>query len=194
VQDKDGGVAEYTGTVLVNNVAPSVTAGADTTINQNDTLARNGSFTDPATSDTWTATVNYGDGGGATSLTLAGDHSFGLSHMYTALGTFTVTVQVLDDDGGAGTATFNVTVKDVTPPAVVCGTADGQWHGADVSIACTATDAGSGLANPADASFALSTNVTAGSETANASTGSRQVCDVAGNCVTAGAIAGNQVD
>src|SRR5207244_3800605 len=48
--------------------------------------------------------------------------------------------------------------------------------------------------NPADASFSLSTSVPAGSEDANASTDSRQVCDNAGNCATAGPIAGNKVD
>jgi hypothetical protein len=64
-----------------------------------------------------------------------------------------------------------------------------------VSIACTASDTGSGLANPAaDASFNLTTSVAAGSEVSNASTDSRQVCDSAGNCATAGPVAGNMVD
>jgi hypothetical protein len=63
-----------------------------------------------------------------------------------------------------------------------------------VSLACTASDAGSGLANPADASFALSTSVAAGLETAGAVTGSHQVCDKAGNCSTGGPIAGNKID
>ena len=46
----------------------------------------------------------------------------------------------------------------------------------------------------ADAAFSLSTSVPAGTENGNASTGTRQVCDAAGNCATAGAIAGNKVD
>jgi probable HAF family extracellular repeat protein len=85
-------------------------------------------------------------------------------------------------------------VVDTTPPSVSCGSPDGQWHGSDVSIACTASDSGSGLANPGDASFSLTTSVPGGTETANASTNSRQVCDNAGNCTTAGPIAGNMVD
>ena len=68
------------------------------------------------------------------------------------------------------------------PPHVSCAAADGAWHNTDVTIACTASDVGSGLANSADASFNLTTNVLAGTETANAATNSRQVCDVAGNC------------
>ena len=47
------------------------------------------------------------------------------------------------------------------------------WHATDVSIACTAGDLASALANPADASFSLSTNVPAGTETPNAATGTR---------------------
>jgi hypothetical protein len=39
-----------------------------------------------------------------------------------------------------------------------------------------------GRESQGDASFSLSTNVVAGTETSNALTGSRQVCDVAGNC------------
>jgi len=82
---------------------------------------------------------------------------------------------------------------DETPPTVNCASADGNWHASNVSLLCTATDGGSGLANPADASFSLFTSVGI-AEDANASTGSRLVCDVAGNCTTAGPIAGNKID
>src|SRR5206468_578815 len=59
---------------------------------------------------------------------------------------------------------------------------------------CTATDAGSGLADPAEASFGLATSVPPGSETADAATGTHQVCDMTGNCATAGPVGGNKVD
>jgi DNA/RNA endonuclease G (NUC1) len=84
--------------------------------------------------------------------------------------------------------------EDRTAPLVSCAAPDGAWHGNNVAIACTASDAGTGLANPADASFFLMTSVGAGVETANASTDSRIVCDVAGNCGAAGPIAGNMID
>ncbi len=83
---------------------------------------------------------------------------------------------------------------DTTPPSISCASPDGSWHNTNVTFACTATDAGSGLANPADASFTLTTDVPTGTETANAVTGSRTVCDNVGNCATAGPIAGNQID
>jgi hypothetical protein len=71
---------------------------------------------------------------------------------------------------------------------------DGSWHAANVSLGCTASDVGSGPAVSGDASFNLTTSVAAGAEDGNASTGNRQVCDVAGNCATVGPITGNKVD
>jgi len=87
-----------------------------------------------------------------------------------------------------------VIVPDQQTPSVNCSAADGVWHATDVSLACTANDEGSGLLNASDTSFVLSTSVSAGVETANAQTNSRTVCDVAGNCATAGPIGGNMID
>ena len=83
---------------------------------------------------------------------------------------------------------------DGIAPAISCAAADGLWHNANVTIACTASDSGSGLANAADASFSLATSVADGQENSNSATVSRSVCDAAGNCATAGPIAGNKVD
>jgi hypothetical protein len=84
--------------------------------------------------------------------------------------------------------------SDSTPPNVQCAAADQLWHASDVSIVCTASDSGSGLANPADASFLLSTSVPGSTETSNAATDTHQVCDNAGNCATAGPVMGNKID
>ncbi len=83
---------------------------------------------------------------------------------------------------------------DVEPPVVTCAQPDAAWHATDQSFACTATDAGIGLANPADASFTLTTSVPAGTETATAQTGSREVCDGVGNCAQAGPLGPVLVD
>jgi microsomal dipeptidase-like Zn-dependent dipeptidase len=83
---------------------------------------------------------------------------------------------------------------DRLAPEVTCGTADGLWHGTNVQISCTATDATSGLAVPEDGSFLLTTSIAAGIETDNASTGTRTVGDVAGHSTTAGPVTGNKVD
>jgi len=83
---------------------------------------------------------------------------------------------------------------DVAPPVLQCGTADGAWHGDNVTIACTASDGESGLGDPADATFTLMTSVGTGVEDSSAATDSRIVCDAVGNCATAGPIAGNMID
>ena len=70
---------------------------------------------------------------------------------------------------------------DMSAPTLSCASPDGMWHAGNIALACTASDGGSGLANPGDASFSLVTAIAAGVETANASTDSRVVCDVAGN-------------
>jgi Chitobiase/beta-hexosaminidase C-terminal domain len=113
----------------------------------------------------------------------------------TSEGTTTLEWVAVDNAGNVETPVHSESVKvDKTPPTVNCGSPDGVWHITDVSIACTASDGGSGLASNGDASFNLSTSVSAGTETANAATGSRSVSDVAGNTTTAGPIGGNRVD
>jgi Tol biopolymer transport system component len=85
-------------------------------------------------------------------------------------------------------------VLDAAAPEIACGSPDGSWHAGDVSIACTASDAGSGLAHAGDASFSVSTSVAGGTEDAAAVTGTREVCDAAGNCATAGPLGPIMVD
>jgi hypothetical protein len=113
----------------------------------------------------------------------------------TASGVTTISF-FAEDNAGNLEATKTLTVRiDRTAPTITCGSASGQWSAANVTIPCTASDAGgSGLLSSADASFSLATSVPDGSETANALTGTRSVCDVAGNCAIAGAIGGNKVD
>jgi len=112
----------------------------------------------------------------------------------TAEGITTVSYFAVDNAGNTET-TKNLTVKiDETPPAIQCGSPEGQWHAADVNVVCTASDALSGLATASNASFSLSTNVPAGAETANATTSSASICDLAGSCANAGPVAGFMVD
>jgi hypothetical protein len=84
--------------------------------------------------------------------------------------------------------------EDLAPPTWSCESPSPAWYGEDVAIACSAQDDGSELADPADAAFTLSTNVPVGTETESAVTDSRLVCDVAGNCTTAGPVGGIKVD
>lgn len=101
---------------------------------------------------------------------------------------------VTPDDDAYITFSVSLVIPDTEPPVITCAGPDGIWHATDVSIACTAVDEGSGLADPGDAAFELWTAVPDGTETDNALTGTREVCDKVGNCATAGPIGGNKVD
>jgi|GEM_PF-3587383 len=171
------------------NDAPDADAGPD------QTLEATGAQT-PAALDGRGSTDPDGD-----ALTYewkdAGDNVVGTTaevSLSLPLGTHAFTLTVRDPSGASDSDAVTVVVQDTTAPSIQCGAADGQWHAADVSIGCTASDAASGLADAADASFSLTTAVPAGTEDANAATGSRQVCDAAGNCATAGPVNGNKVD
>ncbi|HYT93738.1 MAG TPA: PKD domain-containing protein [Gemmataceae bacterium] len=135
----------FTGTatavVTVANVAPTVTIGGDATINEGDTFTRTGMFTDPGP-DSWTATVDYGDGSGVQPLALNPDRSFNLSHLYADNGSFTVTVTVTDDAGGVGSASASITVNNVAPIANA-GADQTVNEGDVVTLHGTFTDPGS---------------------------------------------------
>ncbi|RLJ18328.1 hypothetical protein DJ031_11755 [bacterium endosymbiont of Escarpia laminata] len=105
VTDKDGGIGSDILTVTVNNVAPSVDAGADQMFNEGDTANFSGSFTDPGSVDTHTIEWNFGDG----SATVNG--SLTPSHTYPTAGVYTVTLIITDKDGGVGSDTLTVTVQ-----------------------------------------------------------------------------------
>jgi len=108
VTDPAGAEATTTTSVTVVNVAPSVNAFAGGTVLPHQAYAATGSFGDPG-ADSWTATVDYGDGGGSQPLALSGT-TFSLSHAYGAPGSYTVTVTVTDDDGSAHSRSATVTV------------------------------------------------------------------------------------
>jgi len=99
-----------TAAVSVSNVAPTVsidgvnltpvTVGEDVTVT--------GSFTDPGTNDTHTAVWDWGDGTAAG--TVSGLNVGPDSHAYSTAGIYPIGLEVTDDDGGVGTATFNYVV------------------------------------------------------------------------------------
>ncbi len=111
VSDDDGGIFTKNIKIKVENVAPSVQAGEAGMFQRGVAFTGAGVFTDPGI-DNWQATVDYGDGSGPQPLTLKNDKTFDLNHTYLKTGIFTVTVRVEDQDGGAGSASFQVKVKE----------------------------------------------------------------------------------
>ena len=109
--DNDGLVAHGTFTIAVSNVAPVIAPIPNGSVNADAAYAVSGSFTDPG-ADAWTVSVDWGDGVTG-SMSLA-SRSFGLSHVYTVAGTYTVTISVADDDV-TSMSTHTVTVVQPAP-------------------------------------------------------------------------------
>lgn len=139
----DSNIAFVTITVTPVNDVPVVTVSGVSPVSEGGTFIGSGSFADPDSTDTWTATVAYGDGSGAQPLSLAPDKTFTLSHVYGDNGIYTVTVAVTDGQSASGSGAFVVTVNNVAPvvgaitltpnPSVINGT---------VSASATFIDAG----------------------------------------------------
>lgn len=91
---------------------PVVDAGPFTNTQVGGTYVSAGTVT-TSTPGTLTGSVNYGDGTGDQPLVVQ-DHSFKLTHAYTAVGTYTIIVQVVDARGATGTGYTEVNVKNIS--------------------------------------------------------------------------------
>ena len=109
VTDDAGATGSLVIHVVDTNVAPTVSLPATVNLAFSLTLDSSGTFTDPGSSETYSATVNYGDGSGTQVLPLVGG-SFTLHHAYTTAGSYSADVNVTDSNGGSTTATMTVKV------------------------------------------------------------------------------------
>jgi PKD repeat protein len=120
IRDDDGGSADAGATVTVRNVAPSNVVISPSVIatDEGRVVEIGVTFDDPGSQDDHVYFVNWGDGfesaGGA-----AGP--FSASHIYADNGAYTVTVTLVDDDGGVGVATTTIAVRNVAPTLTVVG-------------------------------------------------------------------------
>ncbi|TWT89274.1 PKD domain-containing protein [Neorhodopirellula pilleata] len=114
--DADGVTTTFEIVIDVTNVDPVFDAGADIDLLPVDVglLQRTVTFTDPG-ADTWTGTVDYGDGNSGPA-TFGPGQSVLLNHTYIVDGSYTVTVSIDDGDSGTVTDSFEVTVDLNTPP------------------------------------------------------------------------------
>jgi hypothetical protein len=111
VTDGFGAANTTTFQVTVANHAPTVVLNAPPAIVPGQDAVFSGSFADPDTADTWTATINFGDGTGAQPLTLDADHTFSVTHTYLTYATDQVVVTVRDNGGGIGSANGTVSAQ-----------------------------------------------------------------------------------
>ena len=126
VADGRGMVGTANTTVNVQNVAPTVgpIAAPIDPLEVSTPAAISASFTDPGVLDTHTGTIDWGDGtsSSANVAEAGGSGSASASHEYTAAGVYTVTLTVVDKDGGAGRSVFEfVVVFDVVAGFVTGG-------------------------------------------------------------------------
>jgi hypothetical protein len=148
VTDKDKAPTTTSQDVVIGNVRPSVSAGANETVSEGGTVTRSVAFTDPG-ADTWTATVDFGDSSAVLALTnaeLAGQ-AFAIEHTYASEGTYPVTITVTDKDdvagSGTGIGTFQVMVLNAAP--VITGLALSAatiLEGGSVTLTGTFSDPG----------------------------------------------------
>ncbi|MDB5351277.1 MAG: cya 2 [Planctomycetota bacterium] len=120
VSDDDGASTQISTFIDVVNAPPTVSIAPTSATMAGDAWSIGGSFSDTG-ADTYSGQVDYGEGGGFSSLALGTNRTFNLSHTYATAGTFAVRVRVTDDDGGIGEATvsLSVTAKPVIPPVQV---------------------------------------------------------------------------
>jgi hypothetical protein len=143
VADDDLGSSNATATVVVNNVAPNLINIVGDTIDENAVAAVTAIISDPGTQDVFSVTVDWQDGTPADTITglglvdtsgtmggtgytwVAATRELTLTHQYlddgpypgnsTASDTYTVTLNVADDDLGTSDATATVVVNNVAP-------------------------------------------------------------------------------
>jgi hypothetical protein len=142
-------ITAQTFTVTVQDVAPTVTLGPNTSVTAGTILSRSGTFADPG-SGSFSATVDYGDGTGVQPIALNPDKTFALTHTYATAGTFTAKVTVTDQFGGVGTGTL--TVK-VTSPTVTNPPRSGYGAGRDAFVTTLYLDELGRLPEPAGLRF-----------------------------------------
>ena len=150
--DKDGGSNDYSASVTVKNVAPTVTATPKTqTIDENGTASLTIAVSDPGLPDTCTLTIHWGEDAPVTQA-VSCNGSVTLTHQYlddgvspgngSASDDYTVKVIVRDDDGGVGNASANVTVNNVAPTVSVTLDAASIDEDGSVTLDGTITDTG----------------------------------------------------
>ncbi len=152
VTDDDLGHGTGETVVTVANAAPRGVqlSLAAPTIDEDGIVDLHGRFADPGADDTFTVSIDWGDGSEATLLTLdTGERDFDASHRYqddaptgTSSDAHTISVEVLDDDGGTGTGTSEVLVRNVAPSSVVLAHQDEIAEDGTLGLGGTFVDPG----------------------------------------------------
>jgi hypothetical protein len=122
VAEKGGVTTRHFAAVRVANVPATVDAGPAITIDEGAVTEFTATFTDPGWKDTHRAIFDFGDDSSPVEVPVTETHdeplgrgSASASHAYCDNGDYTVTVRIIDKDGGIGVATKDVVVRNVAP-------------------------------------------------------------------------------
>ncbi len=121
--DDDLGSVSQLVTIRVTNVNPIISIPIINPVKEGSSFNIIGSISDPG-SDTWKASVDYGDGLGSWSLPINQNKQFTMNWVYDDNGVKILEATVLDDDLGTGVVTKTVTVDNVAPTAIFTGTTE----------------------------------------------------------------------
>ena len=124
VNDGQGGIGTGSLTVTALNVAPTVQAGANQTVNEGDHVALSGTFTDPGSGETYAASWQVTKDG---QLVAQGQGS-SLSFVASASGTDLATFTVNDGQGGIGTGSLTVTALKSRHSGSGCRCVRARWR------------------------------------------------------------------
>jgi hypothetical protein len=126
VTDDDGGVGSDSKTIEVTNVAPTLHSLEPSSflVQKGSSVNVTGQYSDPGSADSFTCVITWDDGTPNSSVA-GGTTSCTAGHTFAAQGTYSVTMKVVDDDGGVSlTLTTIITVFDPSAGGFVTG---GGW-------------------------------------------------------------------
>jgi PKD repeat protein len=142
--DSAGHTVTANASVSPANVAPVVgtLSLSPSSVVDHQTLTVSGTFTDPGTADTFTLTVDWGDGTSSTDSLAAGTRSFSATHAYAAAGPVTIKATVADrDNGRSSSSTTLVVLPSNHAPADLAVQASGTFEGDATTLSVSFTDA-----------------------------------------------------
>jgi PKD repeat protein len=120
VTDDDGDAGTDSVAIPVTNVVPEIGGVFATSVDENGTVHLTGTYSDAGTEDTYTLTIDWGEGSSQT--VAVGGGAFEITHQYlddnptgTASDVYTIWVTLTDDDAGTDIASATATVSNVPP-------------------------------------------------------------------------------
>jgi RHS repeat-associated protein len=124
IRDKDGGFTDYTTTIALRNVAPTVSVTAPNRSAEGTAVSVTSTVFDPSTADR-AAGFRYAWSVARNGALFASGATADIRFTPDDDGTYVVTLLVTDKDSGIGTASAAITVFNVAPAVSLGGPADG---------------------------------------------------------------------